>query len=217
MSKTETVTRVEITLELGKGTQLATQDAHGRRELRPVSLADLVATLQEHAGRTAYLDAGVLATDLRDEVVWWRPPGVQSLALEDAEGERRLLQLPMPGLLLKLRLPKHISMAAFKGKKRPLPDDALFHAPLPNISQAGGVCLGSTEVRSLRRPAVALEAGEVWRDFWASSFTAHDVQGKSRRYPGDVRMLLLELAGKRSFPARELAPMHTSVSRWVGE
>ena len=59
-----------------------------------------------------------------------------------------------------------------------------------------------------REPGEATPVGvaKAWEAFLDSPFNNHDVQGKCRSHPGDIRDLLLELARRRTkaFPASEL-------------
>jgi PRTRC genetic system protein B len=85
----------------------------------------------------------------------------------------------------------------------------LFAAPLPNVDSNGAICFGKNPVPK----ASAQTIGEAWRLFLASPFTGHSVNGKSRKYPDDIREQLTRLAKHphRRYPLADLVSCHRTV------
>ena len=127
---------------------------------------------------------------------------------EDDERETMTLELPMPALAF-FGYEQRYYLWAFtdvelKG------DTSLFVAPLPNVDANGAICFGSNLVPK----ASAKTIEEAWRIFLASPFTNHSVNGKSHKYPNDVRKQLMRLAEKRSrhYPVDDLVSLNRTVN-----
>jgi PRTRC genetic system protein B len=89
-------------------------------------------------------------------------------------------------------------------------DTNLCAAPLPNVDSNGAICFGSNLVP--KASAKAIE--ETWRIFLASPFTNHSVNGKSRKYPDDVRKQLMRLAERnnRRYPMDDLVSLNRTAN-----
>jgi len=95
-------------------------------------------------------------------------------------------------------------------------DTNLCAAPLPNIDANGAICFGSNVVPK----ASAQTIEEAWRIFLASPFTNHSVNGKSRKYPNDVREQLMRLVNghRRRYPIEDLVSLNrtaNTVIDWI--
>jgi hypothetical protein len=84
------------------------------------------------------------------------------------------------------------------------PQAPLYHAPMPNVYPFGDICFGSNTPPVLNDPFAIVAA---WKLFIESPFNADLASGKSRSYPDDVRLLLLGLDGRRTFPPAELVSL----------
>jgi hypothetical protein len=83
-------------------------------------------------------------------------------------------------------------------------DAPLFWAPFPNAGR-GNICWGQNQP-----PRAAMKSAlEAWRIFIRSPFNHHDVSGLSRKYPKDVRDLLMNLDGKKTYPVQDMVPVGT--------
>jgi len=210
------ITRIEITIEKPWTTTITFENQQGLRETRPVALSDITRTIHRHVSRTIYLASEVIATDWAETVAWWRPPQIQAMVLQHAGGAQGIYRLPMPGLLLRLKLPHTIAVAAVKGSRRPLPSAPVFHAPLPNIDdRSGRVCLGATQLTCQEEAVLEIDPQQVWQDFWGSAFNQHAAANRCKTYPKDVRLLLFELQGKSRFPPGELLATGDHVESWL--
>lgn len=148
-------------------------------------------------------------------VVEYRKPQVTGIYLE---GTDEPLRVPMPGLLLVRTLPNRAkalpTYRVFAVAKRPTSLDArLYETPLPNVS-TGGICWGNV-------PHVAVDKrGEIdlapdWQLFFGSKFGDHTVSGKSKKYPKDIRKLLLEMDAERvsRYPLKDLRPTRLTLKQ----
>ena len=107
---------------------------------------------------------------------------------EDGGEGTTTLDVPMPPLAF-FGYGQRYYLWAFKDAELK-EDTSLFAAPLPNIDANGAICFGGNVVPT----ASAKTIQEAWRIFLESPFTNHSVNGKSQRYPDDVRKQLMRLA-----------------------
>lgn len=90
------------------------------------------------------------------------------------------------------------------------PSATVYQAPFPNIYRNGSICWGDN------RPPEALpdQARKAWDLFFDSPFNGHLVEGKSKRFPLDVRLHLSSIAGTRRFPHDDLEQTSNSLE-WL--
>jgi PRTRC genetic system protein B len=131
-----------------------------------------------------------------------------SFVTEDSETRTITFELPMPALAF-LGYEQRYHLWAFSDDELK-GDTTLFAAPLPNVDANGAICFGSTLVPN----ASAKTIEEAWRIFLASPFTNHSVNGKSRKFPNDVRNQLIGLAEKRcrSYPLDDLVSLNRTAN-----
>ncbi len=88
-------------------------------------------------------------------------------------------------------------------------DTPLYAAPLPNVDANGAICFGSNTIPKVSAKTIE----EAWSIFLASPFTNHSVNGKSRKYPNDVRQLLFELIKRkrRTYPLDDLVNLNRTM------
>jgi PRTRC genetic system protein B len=131
-----------------------------------------------------------------------------SFVSEDNETRTMTLELPMPALAF-FGYDQRYYVWAFKDAELK-GDTNLFAAPLPNVDSNGAICFGSNLVPK----ASAKSIEEAWRIFLASPFTNHSVNGKSRKYPDDVRKQLMQLAEhrRRRYPIDDLVSLNRTAN-----
>lgn len=152
----------------------------------------------------------MLFSDLDTKTVWWRPPEKAEVIIRLNQDEHQTVTVPMPGLVMMVN-ERNYRIAAVKGMNRPTEHTALFHAPLPNVNNSHGVCMGLTD-RDDGSYVYACEP--LWAAYWASAFTSHGTAGKSVKHPDDIRLLLLELDGAAFFPEDDLIPAETTLGEF---
>jgi PRTRC genetic system protein B len=82
----------------------------------------------------------------------------------------------------------------------------LYTAPLPNVYQTGGICWGNTHPERIDGAKQFLATQRLF--FQESNFNAHLSEGKSRKFPKDVRRMLEEVAREGTpFPEDDLLPL----------
>lgn len=90
---------------------------------------------------------------------------------------------------------------ALAAPERPTGDLPLFRAPFPNSYTNGGICWGDVE-----RPPPATPAGleAALESFFASNFSMHVDNEKSKRYPASVVSLWKQLKAHEPYPLDDL-------------
>ena len=125
------------------------------------------------------------------------------------DGEHTVtLYVPMPALVF-FGYDQRYCLWAFK-------DDELkggtnlFAAPLPNVDASGAICFGSNVIPKASAKTIA----EAWRIFVASPFTNHSVNGKSQKFPDDVRKKLVGLTERhrRHYPLDDLVNLNRTAN-----
>jgi PRTRC genetic system protein B len=206
--------QLKVRLDFYSETVLLTRfEEGGARTTYPAAVADLAAAFTGIPLSSGLLPPRTVfwsrAGD-QDRIGIYRPARVQ----EVVNVEAGKLTIPLPPLLF-IGHGANYSVYALKGK--PDSDDrALFHAPLPNVGTNGRVCRGDVAFpRCSRDASQPMCSGATIRAalelLLSSRFNNHEVEGKSRRHPGDVRMLWQEIAGRRRFPVGDLVPMGLSL------
>lgn len=72
------------------------------------------------------------------------------------------------------------------------PHVAIFRAPFPNVYGGEHICFGANPIPKMENEGMQ----RAMRLFFESPFTSMAIEGKSKRYPSDVRLHLIE-HGKR--------------------
>lgn len=182
------------------------------QQLTTAFVEDLAESLS--GGATAeVLPESVLAKTDR-MIVWWTPRRVHRMFFENAEGKAQQLNgklLPQPPLVWRVAH-GDLKIRALYENKRPRAQTTLAVAPFWNLSDDGGVCLGS-----MRCPESASAGSiEAWeRGFYESAFTHANV-GRLTRHEGGHDALWAELEGKRTaFPADALIRLPQTLAQFI--
>ena len=155
---------------------------------------------------------------VKKTVVEYRAPQMTGLYLD---GSETALRIPLPGLIF-IRATtedKNPQYQVYAVKKRPVAlDEALYHAPLPNVFNTGTICWGSVSLVSedaLRGTSLA----EDWRVLLGSRFGDHAVQGKSKAQMRDIRQqwIALEQRKARVYPKSDLIPVKRTLAQALGD
>ncbi len=211
MTETKDLTEITIRLALEMPPEITAIDEAGLASSWYTRLEDLVHVFRaQHKPMLRFLPDHLIATDLESCSVWWRPGARASLSLR-TNSETVFVNVPLPGLVLASQKDRALSVVAVKSDERPGKDTLLFHAPLPNVSEQGAVCLGSTELAVFD----PLSEETPWNAFWGSAFSGHQVVGKSRGFPEDVRLLLLGLDNQPVFPLDDLEAAGITLQEWL--
>ena len=167
---------------------------------------------------SAWLPANVRRWGMGKEGEWIliaHPPQVYAVTLTGKESNEGIqLQVPLPALAFFGYAQRYFVWAfedtELRGETR------LFAAPLPNVHVNGAICFGNNPVPKASAQTIA----EAWRIFLTSPFNTHSVNGKSAKYPDDVREQLFKLAGRkrRRYPLDDLVPYRANANQaieWV--
>lgn len=179
---------------------------------RPADAADLARMLQRDAPpRIGFLDQRLLAVG-ENEAAWWAPAGRQTLFFSG--GTRMIrhsgVEVAMPALLYHVR-GRQLRVRALACRGRPGPRTPLYIAPLWNIYQHGGLCMGSMPVPD---GAPAERTGAWERAFWDSAFTTpHDP--RLCGHPKGYSAMLKALRPLPRFPTAWLVPSNERVESWL--
>ena len=182
-----------VTLTIYEQAAILTLNRDGEITEYAVNPADVSGALSQKLS----IDTGFIPPD----VVWiqrsanyrtiisYRPPQLTGIWLD---GISYALHVPLPGLLMTHSTPGTFTRI-FALASAPSPDTPLYRAPLPNIGGDGGaVCWGTVAVPEPPRDNPN-DLGAIWTQLLGSPFVAHTVPEKSKRYPKDVRELLVSL------------------------
>lgn len=168
------------------------------------------------------LSGGVLAEFLPENVLaktdrmiaWWTPRCVRRMFFENSEGKAQILNgknFPQPPLVWRVAQGE-LKIRAICENRRPKADTALAVAPFWNLSDDGGVCLGS-----MRCPeSASVGSIDAWeRGFYESAFTHANV-GRLTRHEGGHDALWAKLAARRhSFPIDSLIRLPQTLAQFV--
>ena len=173
---------------------------------------DLAVSLS--GGSTAeVLPENVLAKTDR-MIAWWTPRRVRRMFFENTEGKAQQLNrklFPQPPLVWKVAHGE-LKIRALCENKRPREQTTLAVAPLWNLSDDGGVCLGS--MRCPESTSVA-SLGAWEQGFYESAFTHANV-GRLTRHQGGHDALWAELRGKRGpFPTDALIRLPQMLGQFI--
>lgn len=134
-------------------------------------------------------------------VVAYRPPELCQITLVGDRMPSGPVRVPLPGLVL-FGLGTAWHVWAVKSRGRFDPRAKAYTVPTPNVGAGGAICFGENT------PPVATAASvpAAWSAFLETPFNDHDVVGRCKSEPDDVRALLLSLARSRAktFPGEEL-------------
>lgn len=169
----------------------------------PAALAPLLAGKIEFS--TGLLSANTLYVGQSGavrKVVEFRPAEVTGIWLDGSDAPMRL---PLPPLVMVRtttdgRSPQYRVYAVMKRPESL--DEALYHAPLPNVGN-GGVCWG-TVAQPTAEELGGTSLASDWKQFLGSRFGNHTVEGKSKKYRKDLRKLYMTLEGQDSYPLDDL-------------
>lgn len=189
---------------LGAGRLLGPADAR--------ALASLLCGKHESRPRTEFLPERLLCAD-DDGVTWYRPAAVSTQYWRTQDG-RVTLHAVLPGLMFHARA-RALYVAAYAQDGRPSPSTPMFHAPLGNIYDHTGVCLGNVSLP----PAATAAYLEAWERVLLGSNYAHVNHHATLRGDADTHALLAfwkRRERSKTPPAeRFLSPLNMSASSWL--
>ena len=147
-------------------------------------------------------------------IVWWTPRCVRRMFFENSEGKAQILNgknFPQPPLVWRAAQGE-LKIRAFCENRRPKADTTLAVAPFWNLSDDGGVCLGS--MRCPESTSVA-SIGAWEQGFYESAFT-HANFGRLTRHEGGHDALWAELKDKRRpFPTDALIRLPQTLGQFI--
>ena len=194
---------LRLRLDFYDGTLLLYQFRNGATTVSQVSPADVQAALT----RDLAISSGLLPPN----TLWWKnsrngplvafwvPPKIRAVAMQDKPFEPPTrLRVPMPGAIF-LCAPGQPPWV-FAAKRRPEHStDPVFRFPAFNVFEKGRVCSGTHHWTQV--------VGGIPDEFFLSYFShTGDFEGRSKKYPKDLRSLWEELNGKQRFPLDDLMP-----------
>ncbi|HEY2471675.1 MAG TPA: PRTRC system protein B [Terracidiphilus sp.] len=147
-------------------------------------------------------------------ITWWTARRLHRMFFENAEGRAKQLNgrlFPQPPLVWKVAHGE-LKIRALSENTRPKAQSTLAVAPFWNLSDDGGVCLGS-----MRCPdsASAASIGTWERGFYESAFTHANV-GRLTRHEGGHDALWAKLRGRRhSFPTDALIRLPQTLAQFI--
>jgi PRTRC genetic system protein B len=132
--------------------------------------------------------------------VWYTPPQEVDLFFTDSLGDSGKSKV---SALLWKATKERLQVFALKGKTKPNADTPLYYAPLFNLSQDGGVCMGTVNVQIDRQTALE-QFMTQWEGYFFNSYFTHTL-GNHRHCKGNLIHLWQGQVGTgRNFPQDEL-------------
>ena len=116
------------------------------------------------------------------------------------------LEIPLPTLLL-LGCGKEYYLWATLDKTISQKSN-ICAAPLPNLDSSGDICFGKNTAPECRFDTIE----SVWRLILDSPFNNHQASNRCWTHEDDVRKLLFELGGKKTFPKNALIKTNHTIS-----
>ena len=176
---------------------------HSTVESKFVTAADVKAAFSHAETDSGWIDPGIVRCGYSPQGNWF----VRFIPMQRFEvtlaGIGRMT-VPAPPLVL-YGCGRTYGLFALKSK-RFYPGAQVFAAPFPNVDGRNGrICWGSNTPPEANTNA----AIQVWKLFLEASFSEHTIEGKSKKYPADIRLVLKELADKcaGAYPLGDLVPV----------
>lgn len=173
-----------------------------------VTSLDVSAAFSAKELDTGWLPAGVVRTGSNAHGPWYvysTPPQRVDIVI----GDEAALTIPIPRVVMAATLSGYYLWALETMHFEP--NASAYQAPFPNVSGDGKVCWGLNAA-----PAVEPQkARAAWEMFFSTPFNQDLSNGKSRSQNNNVTVLLRQLAGKRSYPVKDLQPFGSSISALV--
>jgi len=147
-------------------------------------------------------------------IAWWTPRCVRRMFFENSEGKAQTLSgknFPQPPLVWRVAQGE-LKIRAMRENRRPKADTTLAVAPFWNLSEDGGVCLGS-----MRCPeSASVGSINAWEcGFYESAFTHANV-GRLTRHEGGHDALWAKLVGtRRPFPGDTLIRLPQTLAQFI--
>ncbi len=192
------------------------QDERGQHHFKCLSSQSLRIAFTLENIDSGWLPPGIVRSGVNPHGQWFVkfvPPGKHNLVIQGEAGEKTTLEgLPLPGLIFGGCGNEYYVWATSETEFNP--QGLCYAAPLSNLYDDGRVCYGDNQV-----PAASTEvAGSAWWLFINSPFNGHLSQGKSNRFPQDVRLMLQELQENKAerYPVEDLRPFRLA-QEWTIE
>ncbi len=159
-----------------------------------------------------------------DDIIYHKQVGIKKIVVGYRKQQKTGIWLDGHDDPIRVPLPHMILMRTTTGESNPdykvfacakRPEsltDELYHAPLPNIFNGGGICWGTV---SRGTSFKGMSLANDWESLLGSSFGNHAVSGKSKKHRRDIRKMLLELnenQRRRVYPRSDLIPAKTNLA-----
>lgn len=174
-----------------------------------VTSADVLAAFTGKETDSGWWPAGIVRAGTSKSGGWFVYSAPAQKAAISFDGQPESVKIPLPRTVL-VGIGSSYYLWALKAERFDR-NAVAYAAPFPNVHSDGKVCWGaSTPPR-----AAPDKAREVWELFFSTPFSDHLVDRKSKAHPGDVRIELRELAGKREYPVDDLLMTGTQIAYLV--
>lgn len=152
-----------------------------------------------------FLDAVCLAAS-HQTLIWYRPRQKTTINLRGTE-----IDVPMPSLVF-LAHKGQLSIAAYRGERRPERDTKLLHCCLPNIqTNVGGWCSGGNQLPDMPSQH---HIERMEKMFFQSPFT-HWGHSRPSEAGDSMEDYFNALKGKPRFPTSQLGEMGATLTEWM--
>ncbi len=168
---------------------------------KTITAPDVAAAFMGQDFDSGFLPAGILRMGTCPAGMWSAmalPAAKVAISLVGMPDGERVIEVKLPAMLLMGMGNKYLVYALSGDGNR---KSAVYSAPLPNVYRSGEVCFGGNVVPKARPENLP----DVWKLFITSPFNEHLSDKKSRKHPGDVRKMLIEVAERgKVYPLNDL-------------
>ncbi len=186
------------------------RDENKRQHYKLLSPSTLRQAFCNEVLDSGWISAGIVrcgTNAMGDWAVKFIAPGKFELDL----GDRQTQNIHLPGLVFFGTGKEYYVWATDSSAFDPMA--TAFYAPLPNVNSSGRICFGNNTPPNANGRSLT----DAWELFIRSPFNGDLANGKSKRYPNDVRQQLRSVAKRRldQYPTKDLVFYRHSVTNCV--
>ena len=177
----------------------------GYKYLSPQTLAQAFNLETTDSG---WMNHNIIRTGRTSEGDWavlWVPRQRHSITVAGAgqDGTDLTLSVPLPAMIFAGRDQSYWLWAVAETQFNS--NSQTMKPPLPNVyGHSGAICWGV----NVPPVATAQTLPQAWEIFITSRFSGHELHGKSGRCSRNVIQQLKAVANRRTYPVKDLQPMH---------
>lgn len=184
------------------------KDNRGAVTVKTVREPEVRAAFTRQGNDSGWLCPGIIRAGNNEQGKWYAYFHAACLVSISIQKMGKLL-VPMPATMLVANSGGFRIFALAVDSPARAMNAKLFQMPTPNVHGSGSICWGKNDTPKVD----PMTAEKVWELFFRSPFNADLVDGKSVKYPKDVRLMLQELDLKDKYPVKDLKAANDTLRR----